>query len=1533
MQAIAPSLSNGTAPLAAPVDTRDIPTQPPERSHAAYAALVDVAPQLAPALDFTLRIAGQGLAGDDLAALIDHSLIDIVIAQEANPDIAAPILDLVVSAIEQRRPFETVHEVCARALSEKSLRDLRRSIGRAQARATPGEVHSWRTHISRWLGDLRDFLEQARWAGSGHSVTVNGSEPFAAPLPDPLPAPQPRLRQMNFARHGVVGFVLFWLYNMRVAHGSPLPGIPGIPDAPAFPSNPFAQQHPQMPSHFEQAVAAYRNVTDTAQLAEPAIVHDNTPSAAARLQLTASRAKRLPREAPTEQASPALTQAVSPTHAALPDVDFGDISLGPTFQQSVRTFVETVRNRTDSHEAALAQVDSVVNLRTHLESKLKQALTAGASGQLASLDDVRLYKFDSFGFARNPGTYDLNHLERGRPQAGIPILDAALQIVSGDLPISLSPDVTTMEFSPATYGVYAGDLRGDHYYRADAQVPGLSITQLLGVTAEWRWLGDEGEMPDTGLRLLTALDGPQRWLARDDLRLSHTAKDISTEAAVLGELVLTQPEATGRIADGGEHGNVTAYTLHAGPHNIVVAGVFAASEHPNRGKTLLYLAGDARPWREYESPEALQSALVSSPRSALPEAILARLPARVIEQTPDTRPTFRLTLTPNDPLRIAREASLTVLRDDMRFNVTQACTPARRAHYAAWFAGAAPDDRYHALQVDARENARLSPGKHGPNPVVLLPQNIEQSIEAMLDLRLRLSLALPDERRIAREMVRDALSDVGASALDPDDMRLEIRATGQSAQSTPPTDTQPIVTMSLIDAALAKIEGTFPELHAGQVLALTRSENAANVPTATTEPLPDAAALIKQISINGYRDRLQSEVADFASANAPQIRHNLQMVFALDAIASATQAKLDADLIALARAVADGAQWGDGLAPRGAVPIHFTREWLCINGYDSTAVLITDRATRKILMFAPQRKDTSVLGFQNRAALDTWIGEQVGDSAKRLEIVAMFRPTIHATINEYLLANVRSESSDHRVAPHRALIDAICAPVDGDIFKAAGERLAQYAESTMTTDRSLDPDAVRESVVQLTRTVRYFDLALGAASWVAYPIKPLSLAISAVDAGLGTVLLAGDGEWRREGLKSIATAIGTQGLAASRLKVLGSIPGGARFRFFREGEVSGEDGVINGLYFIGSRFVARIDQFTHANLEFDTEVAEFRLMDPRTRELGPYMKLGRNGAWRCVPKPAPGDATTLTDPHVLYDIERAFGERLQAVNTDIDHAQRQVFRNAKQVAMFRADAAQRPNLLTPSAYHKLHFIAPEVVDHAALGSIAGEIESAMDAEAALELVGNIVNEAPSLGAVVTTVQTVAGINNREIEGGLVRAMAVAVRDSREGTLLTRHGEYAMAPTSSATRTYLTSLRQLGTSQAADETIELGGNIALARDVGSLSRALDGKATTPITYQLSTPRHTMLFGRRVSELGNPEYFFFDPAVACIVHTDRKVLLELVTRHLKFMRPTYGSFETPGSPVVVLRRIKVNDLAQTPVSFRAVADLSRAPVLPH
>lgn len=1526
MQAIAPSLSNGTAPLAAPVDTRDIPTQPPEHSHAAYAALVDVAPQLAPALDFTLRVAGQGLEGDDLAALIDHALIDIVMAQEANPDIAAPILDLVVSAIEQRRPFETVHEVCARALSEKSLRDLRRSIGRAQARATPDEVHSWRTHIARWLGELRDFLEQARWAGSGHSVSVNGSEPFAAPLPDP----QPRPRQMNFARHGAVGFVMLWLYNMRVAHGSPLPNTSGPYDPPGIP---LTHQHSLLPSHFEQAVTAYRNITGPAQVAEPTIAHDNTPSAAARWHLTTPRAKRIPRDAPPESAIPTQTQAASPTHAALPDVDVGDISLAPTYQQSVRTFVETVRNRTDSHEAALAQVDAVVNLRAHLESKLKLALAAGANGQPASLDDIRLYKFDSFGFARNPGNYDLDHLERGRPNTGIPIVDAALQIVSGHLPISLSQDVITMEFSPATYGVYAGDLRSDHYYPAEAQVPGLSITQLLGVTREWRWLGDEGEIPDTGLRLLAALDAPQRWLARDDLRLSYMAKDISTGAAILGELVLTQPEASSRIAGGGEHGNVTAYTLHSVPHNTVVAGIFAVSEHPNSGTTLLYLAGDVRPWREYESPAALHSALASSPRSTLPEELLARLPARVIEQAPGTRPTFRLTPTPNDPLRIAREASLTVLRDDMRFDVTQACTPARRARYAAWFAGAAPDDRYHALQAHARENARLSSGKHAPNPIVLLPENIEQSIEAMLDLRLRLSLALPDERRIARDMVRDALSDVGASAIDPDDVRLEIREADQSAQGTTPTDTQPIVSMSLIDAALAKIEGTFPELHAGQVLALTRSENAANVPAATTEPLPDATSLIKGISINGYRDRLQSDVADFARANASQIRHNLQMIFALDAIASATQGKLDADLIALARAVADGAQWGDGLAPHGDVPIHFAREWLCINGYDSTAVLITDRATRKVLLFAPQRKDTGVIGFQNRAALETWIGEQASDSAKRLEIVAMFRPTIHATINEYLLEHVRSQPSGDGVATRRPLIDAIGAPVDGDIFKAAGERLAQYAESTMTTDRSLDPDAVRESVVQLTRTVRYFDLALGAASWVAYPIKPLSLAISAVDAGLGTVLLAGDGEWRREGLKSIATAIGTQGLAASRLKVLGSLPGGARFRFFREGEVSGEDGVINGLYYIGGRFVARIDQFTHANLAFDAEAAEFRLMDPRTRELGPYMKLGRNGAWRCVPKPAPGDATTLTDPHVLYDIERAFGERLQAVNTDIDHAQRQVFRNAKQVAMFRADAAQRPNLLTPSAYHKLHFIAPEVVDHAALGSIAGEIESAMDAEAALELVGNIVNEAPSLGAVVTTVQTVAGVDAREIEGGLVRAMAVAVRDSREGTLLTRHGEYAMAPTSSATRTYLTSLRQLGTSQAADETIELGGNIALARDVGSLSRALDGKATTPITYQLSTPRHTMLFGRRVSELGNPEYFFFDPAVACIVHTDRKVLLELVTRHLKFMRPSYGSFETPGSPVVVLRRIKVNDLAQTPVSYRAVDDLSRAPVLPR
>ncbi|MGC7406219.1 dermonecrotic toxin domain-containing protein [Pandoraea pneumonica] len=1434
MQALAPPLPNSIAPLPTPIAHVAPQDSFAEQRVSAYDALFDVAPHLTPALDFTVRVAELGLSSEQISQLIDEALIDIVFVQEAHPDIAAHILDHVATALQQRRPFETVHEVCARALSETSLRDLRRSIARQRVRSTPGEVHVWRTHIAHWLGGLRMLLEQARWAGSGHAVR------------------------------------------------------------------------------------------DATTLAQP------------RFDLANSRAIRVRRDAMTTSARDTSPPAASSPPPTSPDRTIGKVSPALAFEQSVRSFVETVRNRTDSHEAALGRLHPLLNLKTIIESQLQGMLAGGTIGnqQPPSLDNVRLYAFDTFGFARNPGQYDLDHVERRRPHPGVPILDAAMQIVSGRLPITTAHTSATLEYSPAAYGVYHGQLQSDHTYHANDQVPGLSITQLLEAIDAWRWLGDGSALPDTGRRLLASLDAPQRALARADLRLSYQAGDITAEAAVLGELVLTQPDAARRMASGGEYRRVTAYTLHAGSDNATVAGIFAVSEYPDDGTTLLYLAGDLQPWREYESPDALRAALRTLSQADLSEAVLARLPVRMEAVTAAATTPLRLVPTPNDPLRLAGEASLATLRDDMRFDVEKAIAPARSARYAAWLAGASPNLRYRALQSRARANTHPAPGKHRPDPVVLLPENIADSIEAMLDVRMRLSLALPDERRLARELVQDTMVDIGAGPLNPDHIRLEIRASAPSAPNAPnaPSNTSmPVVSMSLVDATLGKIDGTLPKLEPGQVMALTRIDDSSSRDAMQTEPLPDATALMERVSVPTFRDRLQTDLAGFTRSSASAVRHDIRTTFILDAIAGGADGNLDDDLVALARAVADGAQWGDGLAPPARTPRHFDREWLCIDGYDSTTMLITDRASQKLLMFAPLGKGTSVRGFAHRDDLQRWLGEQAGESTTRMEIVAMFRPGIHATINEFLIEHAPRPASSEGTSPAHALLDAAGAPVVGDTFEAVGRRLTDYAVSTMPSDASFDPDAARESIFQLALSLRYFDLAFGAATWASPLFKPLSFSISVADAGLGTVMLLGDGNWRREGLKSIATAIGTQGLAASKFTVLGRVPGGERFRYFTDGAMDGEDGVIEGLYFASGRFVAKIDEFTFANVVFDAEAGEFRLVNTDTGALGPHIKLGRKGVWRCVPKPEPGDPTSLTDPHVLYDIENAYGERLQEVNNDIDHAQRQVFRNAKQEAMFRADAARGRGPTTPSAFHKLRFIAPEVTDHAALGSIAGEIESAMDAEASLERIGNIVNEAPSLGAVVTTVPAIAGIESREIEGGLVRAMAVAIRDSQEGTLLARHAEYAMAPASSATRTYLTALRQLGTSEAAGDTIELGGDTALSHGIDSLRSALDGKATTPITYQLNTPRHTMLFGRRVSEMGNPEYFFFDPAVASIVHTDKQVLLELVTRHLKFMRPTYGSFEIPGSPAVVLRRIKVNELAQSPVSYRSVKDLSRPPLL--
>jgi len=1490
--------------------------------------MLDIPRDLAAALGFTLHVIESRLSQSELDQLIRNDLPDIAQVLAANEDHAPLILDSLTKALSLRRPSESVRDVMQRAVSTSALRDLQRSVSRAEAGdlAHTLPADQWRAQVTQWLRLLHEAAVRFRWAGSGHDPKARHGHPSESAFPAAQPlasAPRPP----NFRDAGVMGFVLWWLYATQTTTA---PGSRAafettrsahLVDA----ASPFAEPSGEGTlTRLADAVLAYRSGQHAPGAQDQA--SDVIPFRDNVAHVNDLRARRSAEQASVSSTATPAGQFVeassTPAVVPAPRPEIDGIASSATFHEEVATFIGLLRNRTMEHKAAFRLTQSTVNLTQIIETSFTRRLTRAAlpDKSAPTLDNVFLYQFDTFDFPDAPQSYDIRHLQRSALRSRTPIVDAAMRIVSGQQQLRIE-----------NYGVYAGDLKEHRKHPASEQVPGLSIDTFLGALTEWKWLGQQGASSIEAQRFLKKLDASQRHMARDDLQLSYAAGHLSADAVVLGQIVLDTPV----YASQGPLEYVRTYTVHLTgsgvPDTMPIAAMFATTEHEDDGRALLYLAGDAHPWREYANLSALQADLASA-TSGLTGAVRARLPLRVTSSARSTPPDtqhaprndtgFRLKPSAADPLVVARAASLTVVLDDIAFDVTRATAPARAGDYAAWFAGATPHARYQSLQSGTSLGTSLPPGARPAARVIALPEDIESSIESLLDLRAQVSMLLPDERRIARAAARDALKALDAEALDPDLIRLEICTQTSSPPGTSSGNATTITSMSLTNAVLEAVSGRPPVPLAGQVMRLARVARSPNAPAgqaASTPPLPDANAFMRRVPFDHFQENYRNALEDFIAARHGSLRQVLRASFGIDALSLALQQKLDPAQVALAQAVAEDSQRGDNRIPIGvAPPTRYSREWISLGGVPTRLMLFTDAQTHKVLMYAPGTGNGEVTGFDSRAAMQTWLTEQARSPDGRRRLLSLLQP------HRKREANAKLEAFAAEASTTDTLPDTVGAPVDGDTFQVVADRMlnhsSAYLNATLTTGNS------GESVVGVARAIRWIDMTMGLGTWAADIVRPASISASISDGMIGALLAAfGDEHTRPEGWKSLATAIGSQGISALRLQILSRLPGGAKYHFFVDGPLDGVSGVIDGLYYVDGEFIAHVDEFTYAHLTFDFGAGEFRLWHPETNELGPHMRLDATGGWRVIPQSEVGASSSLNEPHLAYEIDQAYGARLEAVRNEATLAERKVFRNAKNEAYLRGT---RPiGERAPATYHMLLFIAPEISDYATLGEIAGEVENALAAEASSELVSDIETEAAAGGAVVTRVTDIPGVPAGTLDNGMVRAMAVAVRDGEEGTLLAHQSEFAMAPEAPATQQYVDQMQSLGASEYAGNAIHSGADSVRTFSIDNLGAALDGKANIERIYEMTTPHHIMLFGRRVIRM-RTEYFFFDPATGIVVHPDKAVVLETTIRHLKRMSATYGAFRFPGGPAVMMRRVDVGQLTHAPIAEgRSVQDLFR------
>ncbi|VVE82783.1 dermonecrotic toxin domain-containing protein [Pandoraea sputorum] len=1440
--------------------------------------ILDESPEVQPALGFMLRLAQESVCRADLAALTDGLLDRFAHAFDTRPWLTTHLLNTLPGRLARRAPWESVEDVCHSLLGASALRDLERSVARAESEGALPETcrygSAWHRHFCQWRQSIVDAWQDFLLLGSGARAS---NDSVRTTLTSSLPASAPTL---DFGRAGATGYALGILYASSVCHAISPDLPPSPPSQPRYRSptldidsahpaagtcalepNVCVSQPPQpILSRLEHIVGKVEHFV--METAIPVIRH--LPYAIDRLLLLP------PLMFPTAAADLPATSAPNPVRSAAltPPSAFPDISASPELERLINA-AQFWRHRAATHHA-LDDAFSPLLTFSHPPSEadlLRRQLanvTEFAGFALSSLrlrrhapaDHWRIKQVTHWSLRDGAERVRDHRLNIGQPPEGVSF-DISLETRPGA--VYESPTVMTADRFERIVAQWdsACRERAERTWRPPAEFETIASSHLTNVTVTK--------------------------LALSDLALTYINGQISNEAFYLAHSALSNATLSKDPSDPTFLAHRLELTIRRDGQEYVVtpAGTCVIGKPSENDITLLYLQGDAPAWRAFPSHKAFIDA-IDSDTLALRTTLSERLPMALREQAAKgvALVTFRETKI-EQPLQIATQATLDTIKADGALQTIRPDTVTRIAQYEKWLSGASTngmEQGLHTFRHDCLQAGIALPGR----PIEITLDDVRR-IARLEALRFNLSMAIPQMKQITRRHLMDRLGRAGFQPHDPDHIYVKLA----HREAVPLTDA--VLRSTSFDARWWELPLLVRDA-GGRYKAIAPLRSSQASPTMASEVIDSTLAA-------GLHRSFNDAATQFWETSRANVRKVLKSEFIAQVwLLRRAPRRMPVDQVHIAARVAGPIELarldGDELAHEIVEP-KVEREWLSISGMTTSLMRVSIAGRSPCLLIAPFKEGLRVYGFDDRDRMASWFREQLRNETSRERLVGTF------------VGQRPASSSWHEKVELDAQRVSDAQPVDTfTIVVSAYEARQHQADAAPGGPPSAPP------LLAFMDMFSKIDIAFGLGTWFLPYARPASTVYSMTDAGLGLTgigvgAVLHDENLFWQGWQCILSAIGAQGLSAVNFRAKLLITGDERYKYFVSEAPVTAQATIAGLHRVGDRFYAAIDAETRAYVEFDESSGFFRMARDASSDVektdAPLMRMSPSGKWHLV-SPSESAVPALDDPHTAWRIDQAFRSRYarlrDARTADFDIARRSV--TTVDTSKTTMPLSWQLRLL------KLDFLNPAQSNAEALGKLAGRIAYLQNAVDAAETVAlsPMAEDARRLGATYLGVTQSPRMYLGHVRMGLLRACAlVPYRYSVESMVMLFNQQARLVPEVSAW--LVADLSQLGQLE-----IRYLDSPPTSPRVWTLDSLFAGQQDTSRAFEVRTGARTLLLGRHIGRGGAAAHYFFDPANAIVVHPDPAVVLGLMRDHL-------NAIAEGVTPDVSLREIDLEWLADVHV----------------
>ncbi|VVE34568.1 hypothetical protein PCA20602_03837 [Pandoraea capi] len=1430
-------------------------------------------PEASTALGLLLRLAAHNVPVEDLAALNDNLIERIADTFGDDPSRATYLLDRLPGELAGRRPETPVAEVCEALLDEIVQPDPKsfEACETTSPPPTPGFGSAWWRYFRDWRTSIVKAWQTFLLLGSGacaddRGITLTNTSTSPSRGSHDVPA-------LDFTRSGKTGYLLGLLFLSSGCHQQ----RPGQPDRlpGAFPasSEPIAgdavfdvpEDITAMPEADQTMLDRIsRIIADSTRLATAL----SMPAAGA-LHATLERLRSLPScGLPAVNAYLPSRPALLVTNGKANASPFPGMSASPEMQHLMNV-AQLWRHRVAAHQALHARFSPML---TFTPLPTEETLLYGLLGDA---DELRSSNVTQLRLRRHMPSENGGRTKRvtywSLPDAANHIRAGKLNLTEADADVDFDVCVETPEGA-----VY--------------ETPSLlSATRLGEIVSRWivacreraaRMWNPSGDLTQRANASLTTAVSTA--LAAGDLSLARNNGVLPNRALHLGQAAL----ANISLSDDPSNHVFTSHRLEFSVRigngtwqTATPAGTCVVSAPSANDTTLLYVQGDTQSWRAYASKQALLDDIGNN-EAALLNLLCDRLPLSLRRCAQTQVPTITLRHQQvKQPLELATQATLATIAADGPLPLVGTHTRPRLAQYLAWLSGA--NSPAVALSLQQR---RAQMRSDNPRAVGKLPEVSLRDVSAighLADLRHRVSSSIPRVRLMTQHHLRAQLKRCGAHRIDPDTVYVKVGW---------------LEARSLTDVVLSASLDT--DKFADLPLLVQGAHGLQNM--AGSGRAPVFKDVFDSASAETLRTKLDSASQTFWDTSRDHVRNVIKSEFIAQVWLHRTHGQMSDSLVTIASHIAGPIELrrlnGEYLAQVIETP-GVEREWLRIAGRATTLMLASIAGQTPCLLIAPYSEGLRVYGFDDRSQLTTWFDQQMRNDTTRARIAS--------TLSEFTLPDaawLAKASLDDKGARETLARDTFTA-----VASAYEMRQQTHWQHDAGTESGTRP------VLTIMDLMAKFDLALGVGTWLLPAARPISIAYSAVDMGVGVISMVGglmtdDSDLSRQGWHSVLSAIGAQGMRAAHFRALMILKGDLRYRYFVADAPREEEALIEGLHRVAGRFYAAIDSDTRAYLSFDEMTGFFRMIDAdpgaSVSDSAPLLTRSPSGHWH-VPVQSEFQVPALDEPQTAWRIDQGFRARHDQLR-DARHA---AFERARRAVTSSGTSGTHTQLRWQLRLRKLEFLDLSEQDLERLGTLAGRIDFLQNVVDAAEpfVISPLSSDAQRLGAVYREVIQRPRVYISHVHAGLMRACALVSPSLRIESMVEMFNRIGRWPPS-VTSDYVNDLNEFG--QATLSYIE---SPPISLGFPSLDTLFDGARQGARAYEVTAGTRTLLLGRRMRDTGATEYYFMDPAVAIIVHPDYAKLLSMMRAHLNAMASVYDLIRRGSVLAIETKEIDLSRLA--------------------